>query len=233
MNTRNIAIASFKALALSVLAFSAQAAEFVTNGDFSSNAGGGQLGSTTSATDWSVPAPPDSYTFLFNSGSAVNGQYGALGLYDQSTISAGIPGGTFVGMDGAFQVGALTQTINGLTVGDTYKLTFAYGAAQQTGFSGATTEVWSASLGSETHSTPLLNNANMGWSGWNQASFTYTATAASEVLSFIATGTPSGVPPFAVLGDVSLTTPLPAALFFVAPALAGVFGFSRRKQNKA
>ncbi len=36
---------------------------------------------------------------------------------------------------------------------------------------------------------------------------------------------------------VSLTnvtpTPLPAALFFVAPALAGVFGFSRRKQDKA
>ncbi len=70
MNQHKIAIATFKALALSVFAFSAQAAEFVTNGDFTSttNIGsyagsGGQLGYKINATGWTT----NGYNFLFTS----------------------------------------------------------------------------------------------------------------------------------------------------------------------
>jgi len=63
--------------------------------------------------------------------------------------------------------------------------------------------------------------------------FTYTASNTSEVLSFLAVGTPAGEPPFSLLAGVTMTpTPIPAAAFFVAPALLGVFGLSRRKQKK-
>ena len=96
MNQHKIAIATFKALALSVLALSAQAAEFVTNGNFTSttNIGsytgsGGQLGYNINATGWTT----DGYNFLFtpttssttsgttadNGGSA--GTYGKLQLW--------------------------------------------------------------------------------------------------------------------------------------------------------
>ena len=250
MNQQKTAIAIFKALALSLLAFSAQAAQFVTNGGFETTThGAGQLGYNTNATGWSVPAPSGSYTFLFTPGSAdttgVNGQYGNLGLWGPGNGSVnGLPasspaGGNYVAEDGAFQVGAISQTINGLVVGQSYSLSFWFAGAQQKGFSGATTEGFQVSLGGVTHDTAILNNATHGFTGWKQETFNYTAASATEVLSFLAVGTPNGEPPFSLLDGVSLTgpaattTPLPAALFFVAPALAGVFGFSRRKQIKA
>jgi hypothetical protein len=55
---------------------------------------------------------------------------------------------------------------------------------------------------------------------------TFTATAATDVLSFLSTGTPSGVPPFALLDGVSMVAvpePSGAALMIVGVlALAGL-----------
>ena len=258
MNQHKTAIATFKALALSVLALSAQAAEFVTNGNFTSttNIGsyrgsGGQLGYNINATGWTT----DGYNFLFtpttssttsgttadNGGSA--GTYGKLQLWGPGNgspngLTNSPNGGNFIGADGAFQVKAINQTITDLVVGGKYTLSFWWAGAQQSGFNGVNTENWTASLGGQSFTTDTVYNTNHGFTGWQQATFSYTATASSEVLSFLAHGTPNGEPPFSLLDGVSLTgpttaTPLPAALFFVAPALAGVFGFSRRKQNKA
>ena len=252
MNSRNIAIASFKALAFSVLAFSAQAAEFVTNGSFESTThGAGQLGYNTDATGWTSAAPDGSYNFLFTSGSAdttgAKSQYTGPNLtlwgpgngVNNGLTASSPDGGNFVAMDGAYHTGPLTQTITGLVVGQSYTLSFWYAGAQQSGYNGATTEGVDVSLGGVTQDAPILNNVDHGFTGWKQETFTYTATSSTELLSFLANGTPNGEPPFTLLDGVSLTgptataTPLPAALFFVAPALAGVFGFSRRKQNKA
>jgi hypothetical protein len=129
-------------------------------------------------------------------------------------------------------VGAISQTINGLTPGDQYTVSFWWGGAQQSGFTGATTEQWQVSLGSQTQSTVILHNANHGFTGWQQQSFTYTPTSASELLSFLALGTPTGVPPFSVLDGVTLNaaTPEPGTLALLGSGLLAGVGFVRSKK---
>ncbi len=257
MNTPKFAIAGFSAIALSVFAFSTQAANLVSNGGFETTTGsstGGQLGYNVTATGWSVPTitPPannQSYAFLFtsatNATTGVTGEYGTLALWgpgngSANSLVASPNGGNFIGADGPYQPGAISQTIAGLTVGATYNVSFYYAAAQQYNYSGSTGSDWTVNLGtnaSTAQTTTLLSIASHGFSGWNADTLTFTATSASEVLSFLAGGNGgSSLPPFALLDGVSMTqvtTPLPAALFFVAPALAGVFGFSRRKRSEA
>ena len=243
MNKHNIAIAAAKAFTLSVLAFSSQAANLVTNGDFSLTTNGpGEFNTTyTQATGWASSG----YNFIFAPGTAdTTGSYtpqfnGNLQLWGPGNGSAnGMPatspiGGNYVGADGAYEVGAITQTINGLTVGGQYTVGFWWAAAQQYNFNGTTTEQWQVSLGNGTQATAVYDNANHGFSGWMYQTFTYTASNTSEVLSFLAVGTPVGEPPFSLLAGVTMTpTPIPAAAFFVTPALLGVFGLSRRKQKK-
>jgi len=207
----------FPALALAAagLAQTAMAANLVANGDFeSTTAGNGQLGFNTDATGWFSAPPSGSYNFVFAPGTADTSgavsQFGGLSLWGPGNGSAnGLPaaspsGGNFVAMDGAFDVGPITQTITGLVPGKTYALSFWWGGAQQSGFSGATTDQLQVSLGAQTISTSVINVADHGFTGWMQETFSYTATSPSELLSFLAIGTPSGVPPFALLDGVAL-----------------------------
>jgi hypothetical protein len=140
-------------------------------------------------------------------------------------------GGNFIGADGAYEVGAITQTISGLTSGDFYTVGFYWAGAQQTGYTGATTEQWQVSLGSSTQSTAVLNNVSQGFTGWQYQTFTYQATSSSEVLSFLAVGTPNGQPPFALLSDVTLLvqTPEPATVVVVLSGLLVLAGVRRRR----
>jgi len=227
-------------------------ADLITNGNFSTTSGFGQVGYNTTVTGWSmattgsgVAPAAGGYTFIFdptkNGTTTVNGvavastaidqgQYGALSLYTQITASPA--GGNYIASDSAFQTDAIQQTVSGLTVGQKYALSFYWGGAQQTNFSGATTDYWTATLGSQSFNTAVLSDASLGFTGWQQATFTYTATATSEVLSFLATGTPSGVPPFALLDGVTLNSvPEPGSLALLGIgliALAAVWG-ARRK----
>lgn len=209
----------------------AGAANLVVNGDFESNGGPGQIGYNTAATGWNIdPAASSSYTFLFASGTAdgpgANGQYGNLQLWGPGNGSAnGLPAsspgaGYYIAQDPAFQTAAIQQTITGLTPGQKYNLSFYWGGAQQYGFTGPTFEGWQVSLGAQTFSTPTLNNASHGFTGWQSESFTYTATSASEVLSFFAVGGPPGVPPFAVLDGVSMVSAVPEPSTVLAGASA-------------
>ena len=126
-------------------------------------------------------------------------------------------GGNFIAADGAFQTGAIKQTVGGLVLGQVYQLKFYWAAAQQQGYTAATTEKWQVSLGSQTFTTPTVNLASKGFSGWMQQSFDYTATSSSETLSFLAAGTPTGQPPFVLLGGVTMdVVPEPSTWLFFA-----------------
>jgi hypothetical protein len=240
-------VSALAALAITaVLAGPASAAvtNLVQNGDFSeSSLTSGQIGYNTTVTDW-APAPDDnSYILLLTATSAVSGvtnQFGTnnFSLWSTSngglnTVTAPPGGGSFVGMDGDYPgyTAPLEQTINGLTVGEKYTVNFATAYGQQEGYTGATTQYWTVSLGSASQNTPTVDVASKGFSGWTDNSVTFTATGTSEVLSFLAVGN-TPVPPFALLGDVSMTAgvPEPATWAMMIVGIAGIGGMARRRR---
>ena len=201
-------------------------------------------------TNWSVS--PGGFLAVYGPGGADT--VGALrtpghtyGLWGPANgVLNGLPasspdGGNFVGSDGdTFFAVALSQTISGLVVGHEYVLNFDWAAAQLRdfdcagcAFNGPTTDTWKVSLGSQTFSTPVASIAEHGFSGWRAQSFTYTATSASEVLTFLAQGTPHFNPPFALLDGVSLNdaaVPEPAAWAMMLIGVGGLGGVARRRR---
>jgi hypothetical protein len=243
-------ISTFKATAIAAglgavvlfAAGNARAANLVTNGGFETlSSGPGQLGFNTNATGWTTTG----YNFVFAPGTADTtggtGQFGNLQLWGPGNGSAnGLPatspaGGNYLAADGAFEVGPLSQTINGLVAGDKYVVSFYWAGAQQSGFTSPTTEQWSVSLGSETQSTAVVNNASEGFTGWMHQSLTFTADGTSDILTFLAVGTPNGVPPFSLLDGVTLNAvaaPEPASVALLGFGLVGLGGIVRRSRAK-
>ena len=183
------------------------------------------------------------YNFIFKPGTADTtgsfGQYGTLTLWGPANGSAnGLPassplGGNYVAADGAYEVQSIDQVINGLVIGQQYSLGFYYAGAQQHGYTGATTEQWVVSLGSETYSTPVLQNLDHGFTGWRHQDVTFTATSAQETLSFLAVGTPDGEPPFSLLDGVGMaTTPEPGSFALLLTGAVAVGGLVRRRSLK-
>ena len=167
--------------------------------------------------------------------------YGNVQLWGPNNGSAnGLPasspdGGNYVGADGDFGQGAIQQTINGLTVGDSYDVSFYWAGAQQAGFTGASTEQWQVSLGSQTLDTAVVNVASQGFTGWTQTTLNFTADSPSDVLSFLAVGTPNGVPTFAVLDGVSVnaaTVPDTTSTALLAGLTVSAMGFVARRLRK-
>ena len=223
-------------------------ADLIVNGGFeTTTAGNGQLGYNTDATGWSVPAPNGSYAFVFAPGTAdttgANGEYGGLSLWGPGNgsangLTASPNGGNFVALDSDFQIGALSQTVSGLTAGQTYAVSFYWGGAQQYTFTGPTTDQLLVSLGAQTLDTSVISVASHGFSGWLAATLDFTATGSSETLSFLAEGTPVGVPPFALLDGVSMnavpeTPTLLVSAFILVPVCGHVLRRKMRQQSRA
>lgn len=229
----------------------------VKNGGFELNTGTGQVNHTTVVTDWSSPG---GFNFVFAPGTADT--TGSSSWFDgpndmpvklwgannggDNALAQSADGGYFLAADGAYGVQAITQMISGLEVGQTYKLSFEWGAAQQYLFHGDTQEWWKVSIGDNNFQTDVYNLKQHSSSSWMQEAFFFTATKTDELLSFLAAGTPEGFPPFSLLDGVSLVAtgdnttvvvPVPAPSTWLTTvgglALLGAVLRRRRKSGAA
>lgn len=235
------------------------ATNLVMNGDFTSSPSGSVVseqvvspnskgGETLS--NWTNAG----YSFVFTPGTADTGN-GAIateypsnlklwgpndgGASTGTTLSSIPGGGNFIATDGGFETGALSQVITGLTKGAGYALSFYWAGAQQTTQSGPTTDSWTVSFGdgtqagTATSSTGSVADASKGFTPWTQATFSFVASSATQTLSFLAVGSPAGVPPFSLLSNVSLTyTPEPSTWAVMLAGVLCLVGLGRWRQTR-
>ena len=233
-----LALLAISALALVALATAARAnpANMVSNGSFQTfapvNSGSCTPAQTITNTDLSGWSTTSGYSFVLTTSnySAFCGDAGNLGLY--GPITASPDGGNFVASDGAYQTGYIYQTISGLVPGSNYLVSFDWAAAQQSGYTGATSDYFELGLGTTygvgaSAVTPNYNLPSGAFSGWMGQQFSLLATATSEVLWFFAVGTPSGQPPFALLDGVNVTVSEPPAAALLIVGLLCLVGVRR------
>ena len=251
---RRLQVFCFAATCLTAMPSYANPINLITNGTFTSTtmSGDGQI-PTNGLTGWVNNDYNGStsvgYNFLYLPGTADT----TAGLQLWGSNNGGLnvltnspAGGNMVGMDGAYQQGTLSQTLTGLTIGTEYYVSFYFAGAQQHGFTGITTEQFAVALSaSSTALAPTstcattgvqctinLTNQSLGFTGWNFQGFTFTATSATDTLSFLALGTPNGEPPFSLLSGVSLQIPEPGSVFSLLAGLGSLILLRRRKQTR-
>jgi len=158
----------------------------------------------------------------------VNAWNGGLQLYP--TIVAPPGGSNVIAIDGGTPYAAsLAQTISGFVAGNEYVLTFYQGAAQQKGFTTATTEQWKVTFGTTSQTSLLMHNAPEGVVAWNEVTMNFIATSATETLTFLAIGSPSGEPPVVLLADVDMFLPEPASLAMLGAGMLVLIAANRRR----
>jgi hypothetical protein len=129
----------------------------------------------------------------------------------------------------------LYQTVNGLTVGDTYTLSFYQAGAQAYPYTGDTLQQWDVGFGSSTFDSAVMTVPSEGFSPWEQQTTTFIATSTSEVLSFLGSSNVNGSqPPFILLDGVSLTdTTAPEPSYSWLIGLGSIAFFSVRKLRRS
>lgn len=224
----------------------------VTNGNFEQTTNGtnkrlAYTGSTdttrTTLVGWDNKyngnATDSGYNFLLDS-TIFTTNASALGLHsttasgvDNGIIAASVGHGSVFASDSQWYPAALSQSISGLTVGGVYTLTFDYALAQQFITDAANTNnYWAVTLGGQTQNTSLLSIEGGGFSGWKTSTMTFTATTGTELLSFLASATASGAPPFMLLDNVSLAAAVPEpSTWAMMLGGVGLMGFVARRRR--
>lgn len=135
----------------------------------------------------------------------VAGLVGSQQILDPVTNSAS---GFFISADAFFNRGAINTTVSGLTVGNTYTVSFYQATGQQKYVSSPTnfTDWFNVSFGGVTKRAATMSyTVGSEITPWTLQSLDFTATSATQTLSFLAES-PNDVPPFALLSNVSVTS---------------------------
>ena len=128
---------------------------------------------------------------------------------------------------------ALSQTVTGLKVGHTYQLSFWQASAQEDClFDDGTscdptvpplnteTEQWQVTFGATTINSTLMTTPIHTSIPWNEQIMNFTATSTSQLISFLALGTPTNGPPLVLLDGIDLEeTPEPGSGALIALGL--------------
>lgn len=176
---------------------------------------------------------PDGTAFKTNIAALGNAPFGKLSLYgaDTQTVNSIDGSGWFIAADGAFEEGSISQQLNDLIVGNRYDVNFSQAAGQQSGFEGDTTDRWQVSLDGVSQLSALIELPSKGnVTGWQPQTLTFTATSSSQLLSFLAVGSPTGLPPFSLLSGVSVTAAVPEPMTIIG-TLVGL-GCGARLRSK-
>jgi hypothetical protein len=262
-------------MAAFALTGSAQAANLVVNGEFeqntlnlpaqqaalnaatvSGNAVGVEIdthfGYAGVVTGWSSPSTGSDYNlYFFDNATATSGdaasRYPGEQQRPNSNFVARAGGGAFMVLDAdpGFS-GPLQQTVNGLTVGQQYELSFWWAAGELSNRQGYTFSQLTGSFGGDAFATnPFFNshpfnapgfaNQTGDFSGWQQVSFNFTAHTTSQLLSFLAVGAPAAnLPPVAFLDGVSVrAVPEPAVWGLMLMGFGGLGVVARRRRAVA
>ncbi len=158
-----------------------------------------------------------------NQPSADGGYY--LGVQDLDTFGPRV------------NVTGVTQTISGLTPGDEYSLSF-WSMSNHDGH--GFLQDWKVTFGGDTQtSLQTTPNADNFSGTWVQSTMTFTASSASQALTFVAQYLPGSVPEMlnldgVVLQDVSAvpSVPEPAHWALLLAGLGGVLAASRMRRRR-
>jgi hypothetical protein len=172
-------------LVLALTATGAARAASIIDGDFSSPNEHGGWGDTTTLPGW-VSDTPDSF------------EVGNSAVYGLPCVSAGCQNLEV----NANQLGSVSQTVTGLTVGDTYTLSWLYGGRNAGG---------PQQLDVFANSTQIATDSSDGVTpSWTPNTFKFLAGATSEEFTFTSVNE-GGDPTYGnELTNVALTVPEPA-----------------------
>ena len=257
MNTTlKTAISGLSAIGLCTISLSAQAVTLV-NGNFIPGTAGQTRSSFFSAanTGWSTTdnsklnfVVPIGLEYTNNLNVAGGSPDPNLQLYGTAPIASSDGVATwFVAADGDTGFGApIYQTLSGLTAGQKYDVTFYQAAGQQKGFTGSTTERWRvgfdtsilsySTTGAQLTKTQLsaintFPSTATQVTPWEKQTLTFTANTTSDILTFLAVGTPDGRPPFSLLSSVLVTpTAVPEPFTIIGTIVGGTAALRLRKK---
>ena len=251
MQKRLFARLSVLLAVLSILCASgdAQAQNLVKNGGFENFSGTTPKGHFNSVQpdSWGIgPAVNGALAFIYAPGTASDGtQISVWPTFPTSSAGGtSTAGGNFLGSDGDFRFsGLISQTLIGLQPNQQYEVSYLHAAGQEVNFFGPTTEWWDVSLaGLPAQPSFVFSLPSQGVGQWRAQthSFTTPAVLTNSVLTFLARGTPTGLPPVNFLDDVCVVkvgdvcaVPEPGSLLIIGVGLLVSVGVGRIRRAKS